>query len=71
MLLGPFFCDKNNEKFPPKKHSFNFPKFQQLGNKYAKYTFCCVFVIVTQIFGTVNKISQLESLILNNFGKYR
>jgi hypothetical protein len=56
--------------FHQKKHCFNFPEFQ-LGNKYAKYTLSCVFVIVTQLVGTVNKISQLESLILNNLGKYQ
>jgi hypothetical protein len=30
---------------------YNFPRFQQLGNKYAKYIFCCVFVIIIQWFG--------------------
>ncbi len=27
---------------------FNFSEFQQLRNKYAKYTLYCIFVIVTQ-----------------------
>ncbi len=29
-------------------HFFNFSDFQKLKNKYAKYTLCCVFLIVTQ-----------------------
>jgi hypothetical protein len=43
------------KNFHQKKHCFNFPEFQQVGNKYAKCTFCCVFVIVPQMVGTVNK----------------
>ncbi len=38
----------------------NFSEFQQLRNKYAKYTFCCVFVIITQWFWD-------NKYLLNNF----
>jgi hypothetical protein len=52
-------------------HFFNFSNFQQLKNKYAKYTLCCVFLIVTQWSKQKKKSSQVGSSSINNFGKYQ
>ncbi len=54
---------------------FNFSEFQQLRNNYAKYTFCCIFVITTQWFWDDKYllnifISQVGSWNLNKFNKY-
>jgi nucleoid DNA-binding protein len=42
----------------------NFPEFQQLKNKYAKYTVHSVFAMVTQWLGR-------NKQILDNFGKFQ
>jgi membrane protein YqaA with SNARE-associated domain len=42
-----------------------FPKSQHLKIKHAKYTLYCVFVIITQWIGTINKISTILANIMN------
>jgi hypothetical protein len=42
-----------------------FPKFQHLKIKHAKYALYCVFVIITQWIGTMNKISIILANIMN------
>jgi hypothetical protein len=42
-----------------------FPIFQHLKIKHAKCTLYCVFVIITQWIGTINKISTILANIMN------
>jgi hypothetical protein len=56
--------------FSKNKKNFDFPNFQQLRNKYPKYTFGCLFCNNNPMVDITNNLSQVGSSILNNFNKY-